>query len=173
MQRLFARPERLWWPLIVALVLFLMPAGEARAQYMGYGGGWGMGYPGWGGMGFGGWGWGGYGYPSINYKYGYPGYGLGNIPVSGNFVMGAPGYGGYGYGGYGGFGGGYGGAFGFGGFGYAPGGIGMSGVGYWNPMFGVGLTPLGTQSYLMETQLFGVPRAPRRYYGTPTTYRGY
>jgi hypothetical protein len=48
----------------------------------------------------------------------------------------------------------------------------MSGVGYWNPMFGVGLTPLGNYSYMMETQLFGrgVPRVPTRYYGT--TYRG-
>ena len=54
---------------------------------------------------------------------------------------------------------------GYGGFGYAPGGIGMSGVGYWNPMFGVGLTPLGTQSYMMETRLLGrVPRASARYY---------
>jgi hypothetical protein len=177
MHGLFKRPEKLGWYLILTLAFFLMPAGKANAQFGGYGGyGWGgYGYPGWG------YGWGGYGYPGVAYNYGYPGYGMGNIPVYGNFVMGAPGYGG-GYGGYGGGYGGYGGGYGgygggyggygydFGGFGYSPGGIGMSGVGYWNPMFGVGLTPLGTQSYMMETRLLGrVPRAPTRYYGT--TYR--
>jgi len=163
MQRLFVRPRAPGWALILALAFLLVPAGTADAQYMGYGG-WGGGFPGWG---YGGWGWGGYGYPSVAYNYGYPGYGLGTIPVAGNFVMGAPGYGfdglgGYGYGGYG-----------FGGFGYAPGGIGMSGVGYWNPMFGVGLTPLGTSSYMMETRLLGrVPQTSARYYG-PAAYRGY
>ncbi len=173
MHGLFKRPQKLGWYLILSLALFLMPAGKANAQFMGYGG------YGWGG--YGGWGWGGYGYPGVAYNYGYPGYGMGVIPVYGNYVMGAPGYGGYGggyggygggYGGYGGGYGGYGGGYGgFGGFGYSPGGIGMSGVGYWNPMFGVGLTPLGTQSYMTETRLLGrVPRAPTRYYGTP--YRG-
>ena len=169
MQRLFAaqRPGRLGWSLIVALAIVLMHAGDARAQYFGGYGGYGWGYP---GMGYGGWGWGwgGYGYPSVAYNYGYPGYGFGTIPVAGNFVMGAPGYG---YGGFGGYGLGYDG-LGYGGFGYAPGGIGMSGVGYWNPMFGAGLTPLGNYSFMMETQLLGrVPRAPVRYYGT--TYRGW
>jgi hypothetical protein len=77
--------------------------------------------------------------------------------------MAGPGFGydglGYGYGGLG---------YGYGGYGYAPGGIGMSGVGYWNPMFGVGLTPLGTSSYMMEANLLGrVPRASSRYYGAP------
>jgi hypothetical protein len=165
MHGLFKRPQKLGWYLILTLALFLMPASKANAQFGGYGG------YGWGG--YGGWGWGGYGYPGVAYNYGYPGYGMGVIPVYGNYVMGAPGYGGYGgygggYGGYGGYGGGYGGyGYGFGGFGYSPGGIGMSGVGYWNPMFGVGLTPLGTQSYMMETRLLGrVPRAPTRYYGT-------
>jgi hypothetical protein len=168
MQRLFVRPGRLWWTLTLAVAMVLMPTGKAEAQYMGFGG-FGYGYPGWGygGWGYPGWGWGGYGYPSIAYNYGYPGYGFGNIPVSGNFVMGAPGYG------YGGLGYGYGGlGYGYGGFGYAPGGIGMSGVGYWNPMFGVGLTPLGTQSYMMETQLLGrVPRTSARY--GSTAYRGW
>ncbi len=97
---------------------------------------------------------------------GYGGYGGGYGGYGG-------GYGGYG-GGYGGYGGGYGGygglwrtRYGFGGFGYSPGGIGMSGVGYWNPMFGVGLTPLGNYSYMMETRVLGrVPRTPTRYYGT-------
>jgi hypothetical protein len=182
MQRPFVRPRTLGWSLILAFAIVLIPTDGAQAQYMGYGG-WGGGYPGWG---YGGWGWGGYGYPSVAYNYGYPGYGLGNIPVSGNFVMGAPGYGyggmgGYGYGGMGGYGyggmGGYGyggmGGYGYGGFGYAPGGIGMSGVGYWNPMFGVGLTPLGTSSFMMESRLLGrVPRAyPGSYYNT--AYRGW
>ena len=163
MQRLFVRPGRAGWTLILALAIVLMPTGKANAQYMGFGG---WGNPGWGygGWGYGGWGWGGYGYPSIAYNYGYPGYGFGTIPVAGNFVMGAPGYGGFG--GFGGDG------YGFGGFGYAPGGIGMSGVGYWNPMFGAGLTPLGNYSYMMETRLLGrVPQASARYYGTP--YRGW
>jgi hypothetical protein len=165
MQRRFRRTRRPWWILILALVLALMPTGKAEAQYMGFGG-YGYGYPGWG-WGYPGWGWGGYGYPSIAYNYGYPGYGLGNIPISGNFIMGGPGigYGGMGYG-YAGMG------YGYGGYGYAPGGIGMSGVGYWNPMFGVGLTPLGTSSYMMETQVLGrVPRSSIRYGGT--AYRGW
>jgi hypothetical protein len=158
MRRHFVHPGRVIRTLIVALAIVLMPTGKADAQFMGYGG---WGYPGWG---YGGWGWGGYGYPSIAYNYGYPGYGFGTIPVAGNFVMGAAGYGGYG--GFGGYG------YGFGGFGYAPGGIGMSGVGYWNPMFGVGLTPLGNYSYMMETRLRGgAPRAPVRYYGP--AYRGW
>ena len=102
-------------------------------------------------------GYGGYGMGYGGYGMGYGGYGMG--------------YGGYGMG-YGGYGMGYGGyGMGYGGFGYMPGGIGMSGVGYWNPMFGVGLTPLGTQSYLYETRVFGrVPRTSTRYY--PTVYRG-
>ena len=29
------------------------------------------------------------------------------------------------------------------------------------PMYGIGLTPLGTQSYMMETQLFGRRRSAR------------
>jgi hypothetical protein len=160
MHVLSRRPARFWWYLILALAIFLVPSGKAHAQFGGYGG--------WGGYGYPGWGWGGYGYPGVAYNYGYPGYGMGIFPVNGNYTIGAPGYGGYGgygYGGYGGYGAGY------GGFGYAPGGIGMSGVGYWNPMFGVGLTPLGTQSYLMETRVLGrVPRSSTRYYGTP--YRG-
>ena len=172
MQRLCVRPGRLWWSLVVALALLLMPAGKARAQFMGYGG-YGFGYPGWG---YGGWG--GYGYPGGYYNYGYPFYGMGNFPVAGNFNIGPPGfrgygmgyggyggygmgyggYGGYGmgYGGYGGYGMGYGGYGGYGmgyaGYGLTPGGIGMSGVGYFNPAFGVGLTPLGTQSFFVESR---------------------
>lgn len=159
-----ARFSGLWF---LALTLLLMPPQTARAQF-GYGG-YGWGYPGWGGYG---WGWGGYGYPSVAYNYGYPFYGLGNIPITGNVMMGAPGYGyggwagmgGYGYGGYG-----YGGfsPYGLHGFGYAPGGIGLSGVGYVNPMFGAGLTPLGNDSFMLESRMLGrVPRAPVRYYET-------
>ena len=61
------------------------------------------------------------------------------------------GYGGMGYGG-----------MGYGGMGYGAGYAGFYGTAG-NPMFGVGLTPLGTQSYMMETRLFN--RVPR-----PTTY---
>jgi hypothetical protein len=99
----------------------------------------------------------------MNYNFGYPYYGLGRFPVYGNSIMAGPGFG---YGGYGGYG------FGYGGLGYMPGGIGVSGVGFFNPMFGVGLTPLGTQSYMIETRLLGrVPRVSPGYYGT--AYRGW
>jgi hypothetical protein len=119
MHGLFKRPQKLGWYLILSLALFLMPA-KANAQFMGYGG------YGWGG--YGGWGWGGYGYPGVAYNYGYPGYGMGVIPVYGNYVMGAPGYGGYG-GGYGGYGGGYGGyGGGYGGYGGGYGGYGSAGA---------------------------------------------
>lgn len=172
MKCLSVRHRALLSSLVVGLALLVMPAASARAQFMGYGG-YGWGYPG-GGWGAYGWGWGGYGYPGMAYNYGYPGYGLGNIPVYGNYVMAAPGYGGMGYGmGYGGYGMGYGGyGMGYGGFGYMPGGIGMSGVGYWNPMFGVGLTPLGTQSFFYETNMLGrMPRASNYY--QRAVYRGY
>jgi hypothetical protein len=41
------------------------------------------------------------------------------------------------------------------GYGYGYGYPGFYGGGYMPPMYGIGLTPLGTQSYMMETQLFG------------------
>jgi hypothetical protein len=41
------------------------------------------------------------------------------------------------------------------GAGYGYGYPGFYGGGYMPPMYGIGLTPLGTQSYMMETQLFG------------------
>lgn len=159
---------------ILALFLILTPAEDAGAQFMGYG--YGYGYPGWGYGGWGGvypgWGYGGfgYGYPVAGFAggaaYTYPGLAF---PV-------VTGYPAYGMGGYGGWGWGYPG-YGYGGmgywaYGYMSGGIGMSGVGFWNPMFGVGLTPLGTQSYLYETQMLGrVPRVSTGYGGTPY-YRG-
>ena len=66
----------------LGLVLLMLPAAPARAQYMGYGGYYGYGYPGFGY---------GYGYPGFAYGYGYPGFGYG---------YGYPGVG-YGYAGYG------------------------------------------------------------------------
>ena len=121
MHRLFKRTEKIGWTLLLALVLFFMPAGKAHAQFMGYGGyGYpGMGYGGWGGYGYG---WGGYGNPNITYSYGYPGSGLGNFPISGNMVMAGSGYG---YGGYGGMG--YGG-MGYGGMGYGGDGLRRDGL---------------------------------------------
>ena len=116
----------------LALALGILPAATARGQLMGYGG---MGY---GGMGYGGM---GYGYPGMGYGgmgYGYPGFGYGGY-----------GYGGYGYGlpvGGSGYGYGYPG-FGYGYFPFLPG---LS-----NPLFGVGMTPLGVQSALFETNVLG------------------
>ncbi len=121
------------------------------AQFPVYGGG-GM------AVGYGGF---GYGYPMIGYGYGMGGYGYG----LGGYGMGGYGMGGYGMGyglGYGmGYGmGGYGmGGYGFGypgvGYGYGYGYPGFYGGGYMPPMYGIGLTPLGAQSYMIDTQLFG------------------
>ncbi len=160
MRRLSRRLKILLGSTSLALFLVLIPAEKAGAQFMGYG----YGYPGYGygyggpGMGYGGGGWGGYGYgyPAMGYGgmggggYGYPAFGGAVVPAYGGYGMGYPGYT------YGGLG--------YGGFGYVPGNIGLSGVGFWNPMFGVGLTPLGTQSFMTETRLLGrVPRVSNRY----------
>ena len=116
-------------PLTLALVFLALPATEARAQYYGYpgmGGGFGYGFPGYGYSGMGG----GFGYPGIGGGYGY-GYGPG-------LGGGVPGFG-YG-GGY------YGGGYYGGGFGYGASpiyGYGGPGPGVYNPLFGMGLTPLG------------------------------
>jgi hypothetical protein len=126
--------------LTLALVFHALPATEARAQFYGYpgmGGGMGYGYPGLGG-GF------GYGYPGLGggMGYGYPGMGVG-------FGYGYPGMGG----GFGYAGGYYGGGFGYGAspiYGY-----GNPGPGVYNPMFGVGLTPLGVNSALSERYVLG------------------
>ena len=144
--------------LALALALTFLSVGQAHAQFgMGYGGS-GMGY---GGMGFGGMGYGGMGY-------------------GGNGGMGYGGYGGYGGMGYGGFGNGAFGGMGNGGFnGYGYGGFGYYGLGagylppgysagYVNPMFGVGLSPLGVQSALGDRTLRG-NFAP----GTASYSRGY
>ena len=94
-----------------------------------------MAYPGWGYGGY-------YAYPGMGYGYGMMGYGY---PM-----MGGAGYGGYGY--YPGFA--YGGpGFRYYGFGY--GNPGFYTPGLMNPLFGVGMTPLGAQSYLYETQVLG------------------
>jgi len=124
--------------LILALTILLVSSGTASAQFPAYGGG-GMavGYPGWGYGGF-------YGYPAMGYGgfYGYPGMGYG---------YGGIGYGGMGYG-YGGI------AYGYPGFQYYGFGYGNPGFytpGLMNPLFGVGMTPLGVQSYMYETQVLG------------------
>jgi hypothetical protein len=77
---------------------------------------------------------------------GYPGMGYG-------WGMGYPGMG-YGWGmGYPGIGNPY--AFGVPGYGYGYGNIYAYSSPLYNPLFGVGLTPLGAQSYIAETRLFG------------------
>jgi hypothetical protein len=156
---------------VVALALLAASATPARGQFFG---GYGMGY---GGMGYGGMGmgYGGFSYPGMGYGYGLgmPGYGY---PALG---YGGMGYGGMGYGGMGyGYGGmgygypmmGYGYGMGYGGMGYGFGGMGYGygfpgyGMGYgnpyalsglFNPLFGVGMTPLGLQSYLYERNVLG------------------
>jgi hypothetical protein len=84
-------------------------------------------------------------YPGYGFDYGYPGYG--------NFGFGYPGFG-YGYfGGFPAYGYGYG--FGFDYPGYASMPFGPFGPGYSNPLFGLGLTPLGVQSALGERYILG------------------
>jgi hypothetical protein len=167
MRHLTKRLGRSGWTLILALAILLVSSQTANAQFPAYGGG-GMvaGYP---GFGF------GMGYPGMGYGYPIGGYGIGPYGMDGFGGMGygGVGYGGMGYGGMGyggmGYGGmGYGG-MGYGGMGYGMGygGFGYGGYGYgypniyaqtsplYNPLFGVGLTPLGAQSYMVETQLFG------------------
>jgi hypothetical protein len=156
MLRRFVRHlAKLGCALVLALAIFLVSSQTACAQFPAYGGG-GMTF------GFPGWGYGGlYGWPAMGYGYGGLGYGYGGLGYAG---VGYPGLG-YGYGGLGyGYGGpGYGGVYpGFGypayyGFGF--GNPGFYTPGLFNPLFGVGLTPLGAQSYMMETQLFGRRRA--------------
>jgi hypothetical protein len=170
MQRQLKRLERLWWSSLLALVILLIPSREADAQMVGFGAA--AGYPGLGAYN-------GYpmvDYPSSSFGYAYPGMGSGM--GYGGMGYGGMGYGGMGYGGMGyggmGYGGmGYGGmgyGYGYPGLGYGAGYAGFYGTGWRNPMFGVGLTPLGTQSYMMETRLFGrVPRVSPYY---RSAYRG-
>jgi hypothetical protein len=148
MRKLMPFLKRLPWTPILAAAIVLVSSAPARAQFPAYGGG-GMavGYPGWGyggfygypGMGYGGM---GYGYAGMGYGYGGMGY---DSPVmGGGFYGGFGGYPAYGYGGPG---------FGYYGFGY--GNPGFYTPGLMNPLFGVGLTPLGAQSYIYETQVLG------------------
>ena len=146
MRHLRHRLGRSGWTLILALAIVLVSSQTASAQFPAYGGG-----------GF------AVGYPFFGYGYGFPGMGYGYGHPIGGYGIGPYGMGGYGYGmGYGGMG--YG--MGYGGFGYGYPGYGYGyGYGYpniyartsplYNPLFGVGLTPLGAQSYILETQLFG------------------
>jgi hypothetical protein len=153
-------------------------ATPARAQIMGYPispygysapyyGGWGGVYPGfgYGGLGYGGIGYGGLGYGGIGYGgIGYGGLGYGGIGYGGigygGVGYGYPGYGyGYGYPGYGYAGYGYG---GYGGYPLIPPGI-------FNPLFGLGLSPLGVQSALTERYVLGRGQLVDR---TPTTSAG-
>jgi hypothetical protein len=125
--------------LALTIVVLAMAAGTSRAQYFGYG------FPA------------GYGMYGGYYGYGYPGYAFG---------YGNPAFAGYGYG-YPGFGYGFGyPAFAYSypaygaGLGYAyPTGLAYGGdlfvAPYWNPLFGVGTSPLGLQSFLSESNLFG------------------
>jgi hypothetical protein len=147
MRHLTKRLGRSGWTLILALAILLVSSQTANAQFPAYGGG-GMvaGYP---GFGF------GMGYPGMGYGYPIGGYGIGPYGMDG---FGGMGYGGVGYGGMGyggmGYGMGYGG-FGYGGYGYGYPNIYAQTSPLYNPLFGVGLTPLGAQSYMLETQLFG------------------
>ena len=117
------------------------------------------------GFGFGGYGMSPYAY-GYGYGYGYPGYGM----MYGGMGYGGMGYGGMGYGypGFGGFYPAYGYGYGYGYpypnitaanvLGYSPGlpyaGPAMSSP-YTNPLFGLGLTPLGVQSYFAESNTLG------------------
>jgi hypothetical protein len=129
--------------LALAAALVGLTSAGARGQFMGYGG-FGYGYP-------------AYDYGGLDYGGVYPGYGYGGMGYGGM------GYGGMGYGGIGGFGFG---GFGWGGYPVPTGiyGTGYSGIypaaayggfgpGVVNPLFGLGLSPLGVQSTLAETAI--------------------
>ena len=126
MRRLTQRLGSLCGTLILALAILVVSSGKAQAQFPAYSGG---GYS--------------IGYPFLGFGYGVPGYGFGGYPGMG-----------YGYG-YPGIGYGYGSGFPGYGYGYGFGNIYSYSSPLYNPLFGVGLTPLGAQSYIMETQLFG------------------
>jgi hypothetical protein len=138
LRRLFLRCAPI---LVVTVALLGFGARPAEAQYYGYG------YPGYGGgFGMGGYpyalggygngvGLGGYGYGVGGYGYGIGGYGYGSYPA------------GYQYG-YTPF------------LGSIPGynmgmPYGWTGPGSWNPLFGVGTTPLAVESALTERYMFG------------------
>lgn len=128
--------------LILIVAALALASGAANAQFPGYG--WGYGFPAYG--------YGAYaspfGYGMAGYGYGMPGYGYPGMAYGYGYGMAGYGYGmpGYGYPGMG--------------YGYAD----RPAIGYaspitaspyMNPLFGVGLTPLGVQSYLTEANLLG------------------
>jgi hypothetical protein len=130
MRELIKRLGRLRWTLMLALAVLLVSSQSAKAQFPGYGG-WGMGY------GYPAWGYGGmaYGYPAWGYggPYGYPymGYGYPMYGFAYGYSYPRPGLG-----------------IGYGNLGFYPPGL-------MNPLFGVGMTPLGVQSYMYETRVLG------------------
>ncbi len=135
--------------LFLALGACLAVQATASAQ-MGFGG---MGY---GGMGYGGMGFGGMGYGGM----GYGGMGYGGI---------GGGYGGFGYGGYPGVG--YGGIGGYGGNGFVyssyggagwNAGVGYPGIGWQNPYFSFGLSPLAVENAVFERNVLGRTTPPLR-----------
>ncbi len=151
-------------PAFVLIVVALVFGPEAaRAQFPGYG--WGYGFPGYGYAAYPGpYGFGMSGFGSgMGYGFGMPGFGYG---IGYGYGFGMPGFGygmGYGYGmpGYG-LGVGYGNGVPGLGIYYGSPAFGVVGSGspivnspYLNPLFGVGMTPLGLQSYLTESNLLG------------------
>lgn len=137
MTGLLQGPGRAARTFALLVALMFLPATAARAQYFGYGGyggGFAYGYPGYGygypGIGY------GYGFPGVGYGYGYPGvgYGYGFPGMSFGYGYGYPGYG-YGY------------------PGFRPYITAGTGPGMYNPLFGVGLSPLGVQSALAEASM--------------------
>jgi hypothetical protein len=137
MRSLRVRLVRLTRWTVLAVALLASSPGEARAQFFGYGG-----------FGFPGFGYGGFGYDQFLFGgLGYGGYGFGGYPASYGY-----GYPGVGYGGF---------NYGYPGLGVTSFGVGYGGFSpylvpqlpYWNPYFGLGLTPLGVQSAVTETAI--------------------
>ena len=130
-----------------AIILVAASGTRARAQMYGFG---------YGGYGIAGPGYAGYGYPAVVFGMPYPRYGIGygfggygyNWPMAGYSY----GYAGLGYSGMG---------YGYGAYPYVPTAA-TSGAPYVNPLFGVGLTPLGVDSALSERYMLGR--------GNPSTY---
>lgn len=128
-------------PFALALVLGALPATRARAQMYGFGygaygvaspyGGFNYGYP---AVAF------GLPYPRVGFGYGYGGYGY-SYPIAGYSYA----YPGLGYSGLG---------YGYGAYPYVP-SYATSGAPYVNPLFGVGLSPLGVNSALSERYMLG------------------
>jgi hypothetical protein len=122
---------------MVLIAALVFTAGTARAQFPGYG--WGYGWPAYGY---------GYGMPygyGMGYGYGWPAYGYG-------YGYGMPFYG-YGMGGYGPPG--LGSYYGYPAFGVFGSGNSIFNSPALNSLFGVGMTPLGLNSYLVESNLLG------------------